>query len=134
MAIVGKIFSTLGNSQSLVPLAIKDCANGAGATAASAVTSKDEAKDRFMDEFGSEAIWLGGIPLFKTLTDKTLFKTLNYDSKYDVRNLANKDIYKKTIEYAPTKEIKQNQEINISLKDGELTAKVLKVRKENDKN
>ena len=51
------------------------------------ITSKDEAKDRFMDEFGSEAIWLGGIPLFKTLTDKTLFKALNYDSKYDVRNL-----------------------------------------------
>lgn len=110
MAIVGKIFSTLGNSQSLVPLAIKDCANGAGATAASAVTSKDEAKDRFMDEFGSEAIWLGGIPLFKTLTDKTLFQALKFDSKYDVRNLANKDIYKKTLEYAPTKEIKQNIE------------------------
>lgn len=33
-----------------------------------------------------------------------------------------------------TKEIKQKQEINISLKDGELTAKVLEVRKENDKN
>ena len=56
MAIVGKIFSTLGNSQSLVPLAIKDCANGAGATAASAVTSKDEAKDRFMDELDRKSV------------------------------------------------------------------------------
>lgn len=110
MAIVGRIFSTLGNSQSLVPLAVKDCANGAGATAASAVTSKDEAKDRFIDEFGSEAIWLGGIPLFKKLTDKTLFKAANYDAKYDVRNLANPEIYKKTLEYAPTEQIKQNIE------------------------
>lgn len=110
MAIVGKIFSTLGNSQSLVPLAIKDCANGLGATAGSAVTSKDEAQDRFIDEFGSEAIWLGGIPLFKKLTDKTLFKALNYDAKYDVRNLANPEIYKKTSEYAPTEKIKQGIE------------------------
>lgn len=108
MAIIGKIFSTLGNSQSMVPLAIKDCANGLGATAGSAITSKEEAKDRFIDEFGSEAIWLGGIPLFKTLTDKTVFKIANYDPVYDVRNLANPEIYKKTLEYAPTDKIKQN--------------------------
>ena len=56
MAIAAKIFSTLGNSQSLVPLAVKDCANGAGMTAASSVTNKDEGVDRFIDEFGSEAM------------------------------------------------------------------------------
>lgn len=110
MAIVGKIFSTLGNSQSLVPLAIKDCANGLGATAGSAVTSKEEAKDRFIDEFGSEAIWLGCIPLYKAGINSTLFKAMNYDAKYDVRNLANPEIYKKTLEHAPTEKIKQNIE------------------------
>lgn len=110
MAIIGKIFSTLGSSQSLVPLGIKDCANGLGATAGSAVTSKEEAKDRFIDEFGSETIWLGGIPLYKGLTNKTLFKFLKYDPKYDVRNLANHDIYQKTLEHAPTEEIKANIE------------------------
>ena len=110
MAIVSTIFSTLGNSQSLIPLAIKDCANGLGATAGSAVTSKDEAKDRFIDEFGSEAIWLGGIPLYKAGINKTLFKAMNYDSKYDVRNLANPEIYKKTLEHAPTEQIKQGIE------------------------
>ena len=107
---VAKIFSTLGNSQSLVPLAIKDCANGMGMTAASSITSKDEGADRFIDEFGSEAIWLGGIPLFKKITDKTLFKAMKYDAKYDVRNLKDKDIFAKTIEYAPTKKIKENIE------------------------
>lgn len=106
MTITAKIFSTLGNSQSLVPLAIKDCANGMGMTAASSVTSKDEGTDRFIDEFGSEAIWLGGIPLFKKLTDKTLFKIAKLDANYDVRNLKNKDIFEKTKEYAPTEEIK----------------------------
>lgn len=110
MAIIGKIFSTLGSSQSLVPLAIKDCANGLGATAGSAVTSKDEAQDRCIDEFGSEAIWLGCIPLYKGMTNKTLFKALNYDAKYDVRNLANPEIYKKTLEHAPTEKIKNNIE------------------------
>lgn len=104
---IGKIFSTLGSPKSLVPLAIKDCASGLGATAGSAITSKEEAKDRFIDEFGSEAIWLGGIPLFKFITDKTLFKATNYDPKYDVRNLENKEIYKKTLEYAPTDKIKK---------------------------
>lgn len=104
---IGKIFSTLGSSQSLIPLAIKDCANGLGATAGSAVTSKEEAKDRFIDEFGTAAIWLGGIPFFKYLTDKTLFKATKYDPKYDVRNLQSNEIYKKTLEYAPTEKIKQ---------------------------
>ncbi len=110
MSIVGTIFSTLGNSQSLIPLAIKDCANGLGATAGSAVTSKEEAKDRFIDEFGSEAIWLGGIPLYKAGINKTLFKAMNFDANYDVRNLANPEIYKKTLEHAPTEQIKKNIE------------------------
>ena len=110
MAIAAKIFSTLGNSQSLVPLAVKDCANGAGMTAASSVTNKDEGVDRFIDEFGSEAIWLGGIPLFKAITDKTLFKAAKLDAAYDVRNLKNKDIFEKTKEYAPTEAIKKDIE------------------------
>ena len=72
--LAAKIFSTLGNSQSLIPLAIKDSANATGMTVASSITSKDEGKDRFIDEFGTEAIWLGAIPLYKKIIDKTLFK------------------------------------------------------------
>ena len=105
MTLTAKIFSTLGNPHSLVPLAAKDCVNGLGMTAASSITSKDEGVDRFIDEFGSEAIWIGGIPLFKKITDKTLFKAANFDPEYDVRNLKNNDIYQKTIEWAPTEEI-----------------------------
>lgn len=107
---IGKIFSTLGNSSSLVPLAIKDCANGLGATAGSAITSKEEARDRFIDEFGTEAIWIGAIPIYKKIIDKTVFKTAKYDSAYDVRNLQNKDILDKTIEHAPTQKIKSSIE------------------------
>lgn len=65
--ITGKIYSTLGSNTSLVPLAIKDIANSVGLTAGSYVTGQDvEGKDRFIDEFGTQAIWLGAIPFSKT--------------------------------------------------------------------
>ena len=108
MTITGKVFSTLGSPVSLVPLALKDCANGAGMTAASSVTSKDEGADRFIDEFGTEAIWLGGIPLFKKISDNTLFKAAKLDPKYDIRNFKNQDIFQKTIEWAPSEKIKND--------------------------
>ena len=110
MTITAKIFSTLGNPQSLVPLAIKDTANIAGITTASSVTSKDEGTDRFIDEVGTSAIWLGGIPLYKKIIDKTLFKAAGLDADYDVRNLKNKDIFEKTKEYAHSEKIKNNIE------------------------
>lgn len=107
---IAKIFSTLGNPQSLVPLAVKDSANSLGMTAASSITNKDEGRDRFIDEFGTEVIWLGGIPTFKKVLDNTLFKAAKYDASYDVRNLNNNDIFEKTKEYAPTERIKNNIE------------------------
>lgn len=108
--LVAKIFSVLGNPQSLVPLAIKDSANIAGMTAGSAVTSKEEARDRFIDEVGTGAVWLGSIPLYKKGLDKTLFKAAGYDADYDVRNLQNKDVFDLTKKYAPTEEIKNGIE------------------------
>lgn len=110
MTITAKIFSTLGSPKSLVPLAIKDSANITGMTTASTITSKDEGADRFIDEIGTSAIWLGGIPLFKKVIDKTVFKTAKLDANYDVRNLKNNDIFQKTKEYAPTENIKNNIE------------------------
>lgn len=106
MVIAAKIFSTLGNPQSLIPLAVKDSANCTGMTVASSITSKDEGRDRFIDEVGTGAIWLMGIPAFKKGIDKTVFKVAGLDPKYDVRNLQNKDIYEKTKEHAPTEKIK----------------------------
>lgn len=73
-----KIYSVIGNNDSLVPLAIKDIANSLGLTAGSYITGdKVEGKDRFIDEFGTQAIWLFGIPLYKKLLDLTLFKSFN---------------------------------------------------------
>lgn len=98
-----KIYSTLGNNNSLVPMAIKDVANSMGLTAGSYITGDAlEGKDRFLDEFGTQAIWLFGIPTYKKLLDLTLYKALKIDPKFDVRNLSQKrsKILEKSIQYA----------------------------------
>ena len=105
---VAAIFSTLGNPNSLIPLAIKDTASSAGMTAGSFITGKEEGQDRFIDEVGTEALWLFGIPGFKWLFDKTIYKAAKIDSKFDVRNLDNKEIFEKIQQYAPTEDIRNN--------------------------
>ena len=110
MVNVASIFSTLGNPNSLIPLAIKDTASTTGMTVGSYITGKEEGHDRFIDEVGTEVIWLGGIPFFKWLYDKTAFKALGLDSKFDARNLKDKDVLAKIKEYAPTEDIKKDIE------------------------
>ncbi len=104
-----KVYSILGNNDSLVPLAIKDIANSMGLTAGSYITGDSvEGKDRFIDEFGTQAIWLFGIPVYKKALDLTLFKSLGYDAKIDARLLQNQEILKKAQEFAPTEAIKNS--------------------------
>ena len=105
---IAKIYSTLGNPNSLVPLAVKDASSCVGMTAGSYVTGKEEGVDRFIDEFGTEALWLGGIPAYKWIFDKTVFKSCKLDAKIDPRNFKDMEIYQKAKEYAPTKDIKDN--------------------------
>lgn len=108
MVSIAGIFSTLGNPKSLIPLAIKDTASTTGMIAGSYVTGKEEGHDRFIDEVGTEALWLGGIPFFKFVYDKTVFKALGLDAKFDARNFKDKEILAKIEEYAPTEDIKAN--------------------------
>jgi hypothetical protein len=103
------IYSTLGNNSSLIPLGIKDVANSCGLTTASYLAGdKLEGKDRFIDEFGTQAIWLGGLPTYKFLLGKILCAPKKLDSNVDVRILKDKDILKAAQEFAPTKEIAQS--------------------------
>ena len=100
---IGKIYSTLGNSNSLVPMAVKDIANSLGLTAGSYITGdKLEGKDRFIDEFGTQSIWLFGIPAYKKIIDFTLYKALNIDPQFDVRNLkkGREKLLKQSVNYA----------------------------------
>lgn len=103
------IYSTLGNNSSLIPLGIKDVANSCGLTTASYIAGdKLEGKDRFIDEFGTQAIWLGGIPTYKLLLDKTLFKFAKLDPEIDPRILNNKRLLALAKKYAPTEKIAKN--------------------------
>jgi len=107
---VAKIYSVLGNPKSIIPLGIKDASSTAGLTAASFATGKEEGQDRFIDEAGTEVIWLLGIPVAKKFIDLTAFKTAKLDPDFDVRNFHNKEIMEKAKEYAPTETIKNNIE------------------------
>lgn len=105
------IYSKLGNNSSLVPLAIKDIANSCGLTAASYMSGdKNEGKDRFIDEFGTQAIWLWGIPAYKKILDIAMFKPAKLDPKVDVRIFKNPEILVAAKEFAPTKAIKESLE------------------------
>ena len=84
-------------------MAIKDIAKSIGLTAGSYITGDElEGKDRFLDEFGTQAIWLFGIPAYKKIIDLTLFKALKIDPNFDVRNFSKKrnKLIDKTIKYA----------------------------------
>lgn len=103
------VYSKLGDNSSLVPLAIKDIANSCGLTAASYMSGDNaEGKDRFIDEFGTQAIWLWGIPVYKKLLDIALFKQAKLDPEVDARILKNKDILQAAKEMAPTGSIKNS--------------------------
>ena len=110
MVSTAAIFSTLGNPNSLVPLGLKDLAGTTGMTAGSYVTGKEEGKDRLIDEVGTEFIWLLGIPTLKLFYDKTVFKALGMDSKFDPRNLKDKEIFQKIKQYAPNEKVKNSIE------------------------
>ncbi|MBR6163162.1 hypothetical protein IKQ26_04630 [bacterium] len=95
MAISGittKIFSTIENPKSVLPIIMKDgvdssCVTYKAFQAGGAV----EGIDRGMDEFGTQAIWVGGIPFFKKLIDKTVYKFAKINPDVDVRIIGNKE-------------------------------------------
>ena len=70
---IAKIYSILGSENSIVPLAVKDSFSSLGMTSGSFITGQEEGYDRFIDEVGTEIVWLGGVPIYKWLFDKTVF-------------------------------------------------------------
>lgn len=89
-AISTKIISTLGNKESLIPIMIKD---GVDSTSLTIKSFKEggpvEGMDRAIDEFGTQAIWIGGIPFFKKLIDLTAYKAAKINPTVDPRIIAN---------------------------------------------
>ena len=106
MNIGSKLVSKLGSPNSRIPLAAKDIFNSAGYTYFSYdAGGKIEGKDRLVDEVGTGALWLFGIPAYKKLIDKTIFKKAGISPEVDVRILKDNNYLKKAIENAPTSAI-----------------------------
>lgn len=104
---VSKVFSKLGdNTNSVVPMFAKDMASG-GLT--SYTYFKDGSKldgiEKATEEFGTTAIWLGGIPLVKKIIDKTVYKAAKINPDVNAEKLFAKGGVNsaKTVEYAKEK-------------------------------
>ena len=108
MNISSQLISKLGSANSLLPLATKDIVNSASNTYFSYKAGGDiECKDRLVDEIGTGAIWLFGIPTYKKVIDNTIYKLAKISPDVDIRILKNKKQLKSAIQNAPTEKIKK---------------------------
>ena len=96
MAISGatSIISKLGDSAgSIVPVIAKDTGNSLGVTLLHRKHgSEQDGKEKAIEEFGTQIIWLGGIPLIKKAFDLTAYKIAGIDPRFDVRKLNPKSV------------------------------------------
>ncbi len=90
---VTNILSALGNNNSIWPLFVRDC--GIENVAKVSMTYKQNAKEskfiakqatreRFIDEYGTSAVWLGGIPLIEKLSD-TFIKSKGFSPEISTK-------------------------------------------------
>ncbi len=89
LSITTKIIQQLSNnSGSVVPIAAKDTLSNCAITYIyNKEASKEDGKERAIEEFGTEVLWIGGIPLLKKLFDITVYKFFKADPDFDIRNL-----------------------------------------------
>lgn len=89
LSITTKIIQQLSNnSGSVVPIATKDTLSNCAITYIyNKEASKEDGKERAIEEFGTEVLWIGGIPLLKKLFDITVYKFFKADPDFDIRNL-----------------------------------------------
>ena len=91
-SVTTKLISTLGNKESLIPIIVKDGVDSASLTYNSYKAGGIvEGTDRAIDEFGTQAIWIGGIPFFKKLADWTIYKNAKINPNVDTRVIQNRE-------------------------------------------
>lgn len=74
------------NSGSVIPIAAKDTLSNCAITYIyDKEASKQDGKEKAIEEFGTEVLWIGGIPLLKKLFDKTVYKFFKADPNVDIR-------------------------------------------------
>ncbi|MBQ7286228.1 MAG: hypothetical protein IJW73_00530 [Candidatus Gastranaerophilales bacterium] len=87
-----KLLSGLGNNDDCLAAMIAKDWIGDAATVYTYKKEggKDDAREKAIEEFGTGAIWLFGIPLVKKIVDKTVYPFLKLDSNFDPRVLDDK--------------------------------------------
>ena len=89
LSVTTRIFQELSkNSDSIIPIAVKDTLSNCAITYIyDKKASKEDGKERAIEEFGTEVLWIGGIPLVKKLFNSTVYKFFKADPNFDIRNL-----------------------------------------------
>lgn len=89
LSVTTKIIQKLSdNSGSVIPIAAKDTLSNCAITYIyDKKGSKQDGKEKAIEEFGTEVLWIGGIPLLKKVFDKTVYKFLGADPNVDIRKL-----------------------------------------------
>lgn len=140
--ITTNIISTLGNKESLIPIMIKDGVDSGSLTYHSyKAGGKIEGTDRAIDEFGTQAIWIGGIPFYKKLIDATIYKNADFHPGVDTRVISDKeyaewaktnakgimpnDGFLKSVDFLQPKEETVKSAMDKALKDGGIKTKKL---------
>ena len=82
------------NNDSLLPMMVKDAvSNGTIVYTYAKEGGKDDAREKFIEEYGTGVAWLLSIPFIKKVFDSTVYKKLNLNPDFDERLiLSNKDI------------------------------------------
>lgn len=123
------IISAIGNNSSIYPLLVRDCGIEIPSKVAmtysqnlkdSKQMAKNAVRERLIDEYGTSAIWLGGIPLMDLLCNKGIQK-LGYNPNI------NPELFKETAEQGIKENIKRFKDI--APKEVAELEKVLKNRK-----
>ncbi len=85
------VLSSLGNNTgSVIPIATKDLIQNQVLVAQyHKEGGKYDAFEKFVEENGTSAIWLGGLPFIKKIMDKTLYKAFKMSPDVDIRKLKN---------------------------------------------
>lgn len=109
-SITTNVLSSLGNNAgSVIPIATKDLIQNQVIVAQYAKEGgKYDAFEKFIEENGTSAVWLGGLPLIKKIIDKTVYKACKISPDVDIRKL--KEGASDSIEFALDKLKEQGKE------------------------
>jgi len=141
---ITNIISAIGNNRSVYPLILRDCGIEVPSKIyitrkenlkESKIKANDATREKFIDEYATSALWLGGIPLVEKVYDKfikskgfspkadiKLFKESEFQGiEYNIKKF--KDVASK--EFAQLEKMKNNRKLIEKLTAGKFAASII---------